>query len=133
MPQISDLRSDSPLNLICVASSYVGSSEHLSRARMFTVVAIVRFCYRSEVFGFDDPRSIHNPSSHPCNCFQRHSSPRFLTTTRVRTVVRGSSMLRRQLPDCCGRLQLLWAHSRTKSHAENRQKGVSSCIKVEEQ
>jgi hypothetical protein len=75
MPSVSDLHSDSPLNFICVGCLYLGSSEDLNRARMFTVVAIVRFCCHSEVFRFHDPRSIHNPSSHMRSCFQPHSSP----------------------------------------------------------
>ena len=61
MPPVSDLRSDSPLNFICVACSYLGSSEHLNRARMFTVVAIVRFCCHRDVFGFHDPSEYSQP------------------------------------------------------------------------
>ena len=84
MPPFSDLRSDSPLNFVCFACSYLGSSEDLNRARMFPVVAIVRFYCHSEVFGFHDPRSVHNPSSHTRSCFQPHSSPRFSTPTDLR-------------------------------------------------
>ncbi len=231
MPPLSDLRSDSPLNFICVACSYLGSSEHLSRARM-------RFCCHSEVFGFPDARSIHHASSHTRSCLLPHSSPwlsassdlrhtgvtaviklslepiqrhslsarcftlagvepgvdlnavaqlfarvpssprrivrenngarvcvlsgtksvgrgfscagvirhtthRSLTSpslsvsdrreTVVRTLARGSSMLRRQVPNYCGSLQPLWAHCSYEIPGKQPTERSSLCTKVEEQ
>ena len=84
MPSISDLRSDSPLNFICIVRSYLGSSAHPNRGCVFPVVAIVRFCCHSDVFGFHDPSSIHNPSSHTRSCFQPHSSPCFSASSDLR-------------------------------------------------
>lgn len=238
MPSISDLRSDSPLTFICIVRSYLGSSEHPNRGCVFTVVAIVRFCCHSEVFGFHDPSSIHKPSSHTRDCSQPYSSPCFsassnlrcagviailklspwpterhslsaLSFTRaggepgvdlnkvaqlfarvrssprrivrdnngarvcvlsgikivdqdfrcarvirhtthvrshlrafrclierdigVRTIARGSSMLRRQLPNCCGLLQPLWAYCSYGIPSKQPTERSSSCIKVEEQ
>jgi hypothetical protein len=84
MPPISDLRSDSPLNFTCVGCSYLGSSECLIRARMFTAVAVVKFCCYSEVFGFHDAGSVHHASSHTRSCFQAHRSPWFLASSDLR-------------------------------------------------
>jgi hypothetical protein len=77
MLSISDLRSDSPSNFIRVGGSCLGSSEGLNRAGTFRLVAIVRFCWHSEVFGFHDLNSIHKPSSHTRDCSQPYSSPCF--------------------------------------------------------
>jgi hypothetical protein len=81
---ISDFRSDSPLNFICIVRSDLGSSEHRNRGCVFTVVAIVRFCCHSEVFGFHDPSSIHKPSSHTRDCSQPYSSPWFSASSNLR-------------------------------------------------
>lgn len=193
MPPLSDFRSDSPLNFICVACSYLGSSEYLDRARMLMVVGIVRFCYHRDVFSFHDPRSIHKPSSHTRSCFQPDSSRWLSTPSKLRRTGVTAIKLSLELPQryflpapsfttgvdlitvaqffasvasnprrivrenigirvcvlsgtksvdrgfsCAAQLLRKSAgHSRcsacTKSQPNNRQKGVSSCIAVEEQ
>jgi len=84
---ISDFRSDSPLHLICVGCCYLGSSEHFNRARLFTVVVVVRFCCHHDVRGFHDRSHIHTPSSHTRSCFRPYSSPRFSASSDLRCAV----------------------------------------------
>ena len=84
MLPVSDLRSDSPLNFICIVRSYLGPSEHPNRGCLFTVVAIVRFCCLREVFGLHDPTSIHKPSSHTRDCSQPYSCPWFSASRDLR-------------------------------------------------
>jgi hypothetical protein len=84
MPPLSDFRSDSPLNFICVACWCLGSSEDLNRVRIFTVAAVVRFCCHRGVRGFHDPRSVHHASSHTRSCLQPHSCPWFSASSDLR-------------------------------------------------
>jgi hypothetical protein len=131
---ISDLRSDSPLNLISVGWVCLSAFEDLNSGLVFRVVRIEKFWRHGDTSGFHGPRSVENPSSQTRNCFRRNSSQWFSASIGLRyagvtTVLQLSpeftDISRRhraslglvvillwisiQLLNCFGSLQPLWA------------------------
>lgn len=83
MPQLSDLCPDSPLALISVRWLSLGWFERLGVSPMLAAMGIKKFCCHRGVFGFHDPRSIHNLSSYTRSCSQTHRSPYFSASSNL--------------------------------------------------
>ena len=135
MAAISDFRSDSPLNLICVGWVYLSAFEDLNLGVVFRVVRIEKFWCHGDTSGFHGPRSIQNPSSQTRNCFRRNSSQWFSASSGLRYagvtavlqlspeftdiprrhcpslgLVVNLCWISMQLINCFGSLQPLWPH-----------------------